>query len=89
MGGQDLFNIIFNAFSPYMFAIANMALATTLFSIGLKILRQRAGGMGSMNGDQWGGIWTAFVGYLLCRGIPVIIGIFDLIVNNILAQMPR
>lgn len=86
MSGKDLFNIIFNAFSPYMFAIANIALATTLFSIGLKILRQRGGNM--MGGDQWGGIWTAFIGYLMCRGIPVIIGIFDMICNDILARMP-
>lgn len=88
MSGQELFNIIFNAFSPYMFAIANMALAITLFSIGLKILRQKSGGMG-MGGDQYGGVWTAFVGYLMCRGIPVIIGIFDMICNDILARMPK
>ena len=85
MESSDLFSIIFNAFSPYMFAIAKLAFATTLFSSGLKILRQRSG-MG-VGGDHWGSIWTAFLGYLFCRGIPIIIGLADAICDDILSRI--
>lgn len=85
MDATELFNVIFGAFSPYLFALAKLAFATALFNNGMKILRQK-NGMG-VGGDSWGGIWTAFMGYLFCRGIPVIIGLADVICNDILSRM--
>lgn len=89
MGEIDLFKIIWDALSPYAFAILKLALAITLFSFSLKILRQRTGSMGMGGGNPWSGLWAAFIGYLLGRGIPIIIGITDKICNDILARLPH
>lgn len=85
---MDLFQIAWGALSPYLFGILKLALAFTLFSLAVKVIRQRSG-MGGVQGvgNPWGGIWSAFLGYLLGRGIPIIIGITDTIVNDILANL--
>lgn len=86
---MDLFNIIWNSMAVYVYAILKLALAITLFSISLKILRQRTGSMSMGAGNPYGGLWTAFIGYLLGRGIPIIIGLTDKICNDILANIPK
>lgn len=86
---MDLFNIIWGSISPYAFGILKLALAITLFSNALKILRQRSGGMGMGGVNPYSGLWTAFIGYLLGRGIPIIIGLTDKICNDILKNIPR
>lgn len=87
---MDLFKIIFDALSPYFFAILKLALAFTLFSNAIKILRSKMGsgavsGMAGTNPFQ--SLWTAFFGYLFGRGIPVIIAIVDKICNDIIRHM--
>lgn len=86
---MDLFQIAWNALSPYVYGILKIALAMTLFSLSIKVIRQRSGMGGPITGasNPWGGIWTAFLGYLLGRGIPIVIGITDTIVNDILAKL--
>ncbi|HHU81236.1 MAG TPA: hypothetical protein GXZ35_07940 [Acholeplasmataceae bacterium] len=83
---MDLFSLIFDALSPYLFSILKLALALTLFQHSLKLIRHRLGGM-----DQhtYTSLWTTFVGYLLGRGIPIIVGLIDTICNEILAKMPH
>lgn len=86
---MDLFHIIFNAISPYMFDILKLALTVTLFSNAIKIIRARTGNMSgssSMN-NPYSGMVTAFIGYSFGRGIPVIIQIVDKICNDILKHM--
>lgn len=89
MGELNLFEIIWNALSPYAFGILKLALAITLFSNALKILRSKSGSMINGGNNPWSGIWTAFIGYLLGRGIPIIIGITDKICNDILTRLPH
>jgi len=83
----DLFGLIFNALSPYLFAIARLAFAITLFSCGIKYMRARTGGGIGSGGNGMQGSITAFVGYLFCRGIPVIISITDSICNEVMKNM--
>lgn len=83
---MDLFKVVFNSLSPYLFSILKLALAITLFTNALKILRSKTGA-GSTGNNPYAGITTAFVGYLFGRGIPVIIGIIDKICNEILKSM--
>ncbi|NFF77682.1 hypothetical protein [Clostridium sporogenes] len=82
----DLFNVTFNAISPYAFSILKLAFATTLFNNSIKIIRIKKGGTVSGN-NPYSGITTAFIGYLLGRGIPVIIGITDKICDGIVSTM--
>lgn len=83
---MDLFGLIFNSISPYLFAIAKLAFAITLFSCGIKYIRARSGG-GMGSGSNLQGSVQAFIGYMLCRGIPVIVRITDNICNEILKNM--
>ncbi len=83
---MDLFQIAWSALSPYLFSILKLALAITLFSFSIKIIRQRSGNVQGV-GNPWSGIWNAFLGYLLGRGIPLVIGLTDAIVNDILAKL--
>lgn len=83
---MDLFDIVWNALSPYAFSILRLALSITLFSNAIKIIRQKGGTISGNN--PWAGIWTAFLGYLLGRGIPIIIGVTDQICNDILNRLP-
>lgn len=83
---MDLFQIVWNALSPYFFAILKIAFTFTLFGFAIKLIRQKSGSMmGSAN--PWSGIWGAFLGYLLGRGIPVLIGLTDAIINDILKNL--
>ncbi len=82
---MDLFPTIFNALSPYMFGILKIALATTLFSNSIKIIRTKGGG--AVSGNPYSGITTAIIGYLLGRGIPITVELIDVICNEILANL--
>jgi len=85
---MDLFSVIFNSLSPYLFGILKLALAFTLFSNAIKIIRSRTGGSGGMSGgNPYAGVTTAFIGYLFGRGIPIIIQMTDKICNEILRNM--
>jgi hypothetical protein len=86
---MDLFSIVFNALSPYLFAILKLALAVTLFTNALKIIRSRSGGGGAsmMGGNPYSGVVTAFVGYLFGRGIPVLILVIDRICADVMKHM--
>jgi ABC-type nitrate/sulfonate/bicarbonate transport system permease component len=84
---MDLFDVIFGALSPYIFAILKLALAFTLFSHSLKLIRHRLGS--SIDNNTYSSLWTVFMGYLLGRGIPVIVGLIDVICTEILAKLPH
>jgi len=84
---MDLFSIIFNAFKPYMFGILKLALAMTFFGHALRLIRHKMGS-GMNSGVTYGSLWTAFIGYLLGRGIPIIIGLIDQICDEILKNVP-
>jgi hypothetical protein len=84
---MDLFNVTFNALSPYLFSILKLALAVTLFTNAMKIIRSRVGGGMPGAGNPYSGVTTAFIGYLFGRGIPVIIKIIDRICNDIISSM--
>jgi len=84
---MDLFQIVWDALSPYAFAILKLALAITLFSLAVKIIRQKAGMVTAGSTNPWGGIWGAFLGYLLGRGIPILIGLTDAIISDILNKL--
>lgn len=83
---MDLFNLVFDALSPYAFAIAKLAFATTLFGAGIKMIRSKVGSGAGMS-NPYSGVITPFLGYLFCRGIPIIIKVVDNICTDILSKM--
>ena len=85
---MDLFKIIFDAFSPYAFAILKLALAVAWFRVALQIIRTKNGSYtGTGVNNPLNSAWLAFMGYLIGRGIPVILGITDRIVDTILQRL--
>lgn len=85
---MDLFQILWDAFSPYMMGILKIAFAITLFKFALRLLRSRLGTMSNVgNTNPYHGIFVAFSGYLLGKGIPIIIGITDQICEQILSKL--
>lgn len=87
---MDLFDILWNALSPYMMSIARIALAITLFSYGIKLIRSKVGHISAGGiSNPYSGITSAFLGYLLCQSIPIIIGLTDSICKEIIAKMPK
>ena len=86
MASVDMFDIIWSAIFPYLIALLQLAFGMTIFSLAIKTIRQRSGAsVGSAN--PWGDIWAAFLGYLLGRGIPIIIGLADVICDDILSRL--
>ena len=83
----DLFNIIFDSLSPYAFSILKLALAATLYSNSIRIIRIKKGGAVSGGGNPYSGITTAFFGYLAGRGTPIIIKVTDQICDQVLDTM--
>ncbi|MFA5557867.1 MAG: hypothetical protein WDA59_00180 [Methanofastidiosum sp.] len=84
---MDLFQIVWDALSPYMFDILKLAFGVTLFSTAIKVIRQKSGMVAPGSSNPWAGIWGSFLGYLLGRGIPILIGLTDAIVNDILEKL--
>jgi len=82
----DLFEVVFGSISPYAFGILKLAFATTLYSNSIKVIRAKSGTSIS-GGNPYGSITTAFVGYLLGRGVPIIIGITDKVCDGIVLHM--
>lgn len=83
----SLYNILWGALSPYAFDILRLALAGTLFSKSLKILRSKNGH--TSGGNAYADVTTAFIGYLLGRGIPISINLIDRVCNEVLAKMSK
>ena len=82
----DLFEVVFGSVSPYAFSILKIAFATTLYSNAIKVIRAKKGtSIGGSN--PYSGITTAFVGYLMGRGVPIIIGITDRVCDGIVKNM--
>jgi len=82
----DLFEVVFGSISPYAFSILKLAFATTLYSNSVKIIRAKKGAVvGGSN--PYSGVTTAFVGYLMGRGVPIIIGVADKVCDGILKHM--
>lgn len=82
----DLFEVVFGSISPYAFGILKLAFATTLYSNAIKVIRAKKGtAVGGSN--PYSGVTTAFVGYLMGRGVPIIIGITDKVCDGIVAHM--
>jgi len=82
----DLFEVVFGSISPYAFSILKLAFATTLYSNSVKVIRAKKGtSIGGSN--PYSGVTTAFVGYLMGRGIPIIIGVSDKVCDGILKSM--
>ena len=82
----DLFEVVFGSVSPYAFGILKIAFATTLYSNAIKVIRAKKGtSIGGSN--PYSGVTTAFVGYLMGRGVPIIIGITDKVCDGIVKNM--
>ena len=82
----DLFEVVFGSVSPYAFSILKLAFATTLYSNAIKVIRAKKGN--SISGSNpYSSITTAFVGYLMGRGTPIIIGITDKVCDGIVKSM--
>lgn len=84
----DLFQTVFDGLSPFGFDLLKLALAATLYSNSVKIIRSKKGS--SLNGgNPYSGVTTAFLGYLTGRGIPIIIKLSDKICDNIVSTMSK
>jgi hypothetical protein len=84
--GFDLFDVVFGSVSPYAFSILKIAFATTLYSNAIKVIRAKKGtAIGNTN--PYTGMTTAFMGYLMGRGIPIIIGITDKVCDGIVKSI--
>ena len=82
----DIFEVVFSSVSPYAFGILKLAFATTLYSNAIKVIRAKKGtSVGGSN--PYSGVATAFVGYLMGRGVPIIIGITDKVCDGIVKNM--
>lgn len=82
----DLFNIVFDSINPYAMQILKLAFAATMYSNIIKVIRVKKGGIVAGN-NPYSGMTTAFMGYLLGKSIPILIGVTDRICDNIIATM--
>lgn len=82
----DLFQIVFDSINPYAMSILKLALAVTLYSNAIKVIRAKKGATVTGN-NPYSGITTAFLGYLIGKGIPIIIGITDKICDGVIKTM--
>ena len=86
-GSISLFDILWDALSPYAFDILKLSLAITLLKQAISIIRAKGGHMSAGGNNPYSGVFMAFIGYLLGKGIPISIKIIDQICDQIIANI--